>query len=479
MISTSTIGGLPPLEGPLAGDTLLEAETTEQSIKVTVQQLSDLIKAQVLAVIDARDNPVSIASNIPGYLAVVHDANGKFSDLRVRDTDGLFPDDVIERMAGRMAPFIGQRGLYSNIANMPAVHQGLGAIRAGDAVQLKIAAGFGDSYTAGDPYYLNKLATRMAKEYGFAGPGYIGFNHGGAFSNSNFRFNRDDTQYFGGSWVTSALGTASPDNRTITSGAVGDYVTIISAEGTDVPTEITSGKLLYLGDGNSFELRYRWADANPWETLTLTGTGVKEIAFPVMPVGKNWKFRMEVVTDPAVAKCVLYGVYLTSNRNGVEFSKLAASGSSSGDWSKPGDATFTAQRNASVALIPADAYICMLGGNDQGLGVPVAQYLANMIEIYNSIKAINPGADIILINRWDTTRTSAIPMKDYAAPLRKFCDDNKIAYADLSFLIGNDLNTYKSTGPRPLIGADNIHPIPATGGRVLTEFMHRMLTGSQ
>lgn len=420
-------------------------------------------------------------TEIPGYIAAVSDINGNLTDLCVDDITGQFPDFVIQRLATRLAPIIGGGGstsypktAHNNLTNLPALRMKLGQIRAGDAAQLRIGV-IGDSYTAGHLYYLNRLAYEMAKDFGFAGPGYIGFNHGAALGDTSFQYTRSSTTYFGGSWIVSELGTASPDNRTITAGAVGDYVSVNAIETATIPTLVTSGKLLYLGDNTSPTVRYRWGDALPWNTLTLTGTGVQPINFPVLPIGTAWKFRMEVVTGLPT----LFGIYLSNSNTGVQFSKLAASGSSSVDWYHGSDSAWIAQWKASVALIPCDTYMIMLGGNDQSASVPPATYLANIQGIVANLKSINPAADIHITVRWDTIRASTYPMSAYADVVRTWAYENKIACSDMSYTLGNDLSLYASTGLLPLIGSDNTHPDPATGGRVITEFFYRAILAAQ
>ena len=47
--------------------------------------------------------------------------------------------------------------------------------REGKAGKVLSVSVIGDSYSAGQDFYLNKLVQRVAGEVGFAGPGYVGF----------------------------------------------------------------------------------------------------------------------------------------------------------------------------------------------------------------------------------------------------------------------------------------------------------------
>jgi hypothetical protein len=85
--------------------------------------------------------------------------------------------------------------------------------KAGKVLNISV---IGDSYSAGQDFYLNKLVQRVAGEVGFAGPGYVGFNHGAALGGTHFKYTRSSEKYFGGNWQVSGLGQASPDSRTVT-----------------------------------------------------------------------------------------------------------------------------------------------------------------------------------------------------------------------------------------------------------------------
>lgn len=423
---------------------------------------------------------VSLFNDAYGYSLVATDAQGKMLELAYDDVTGQVSEWVMKRWAARLSPMMGSvdtypRTAHNNIANMRKTRMKFSQLRAGDS-QTQLAIGFiGDSYTAGHAYYLRELTKSLAKEYGFAGPGYIGFNHGPSLGDSNFQYNTSNAAYFGGSWTVSNLGTASPDNRTITAGAVGDYIGIQAVETSTISTLINNAKLMYLGDGTNPVIRYRWSDSDAWNELTLTGTGVQSLAFPFITSTTNWKFRLEVVSGLPT----LFGIYATNNTNGIICSKMAASGSATGDWYKPQDAAWMAQWKASMSLIPCDCYMIMLGGNDQGASVVPSTMLANIQGIVAALKEINPSADIHITVRQDTSRTSTYPMSDYAAAVRTWAWTQKLPCSDMQFAFGTDPTVYASTGAFPLIDTDNTHPVTTTGGRLITEFFYRLLRSAQ
>jgi len=407
---------------------------------------------------------------VAGALVAISDIVGNPTWLQARDTDGGPTDWALSLLSSRLASWTAPKTEFNNAEALRAVRMRLRQIKAADAgAQLNV--GFiGDSYTAGHLYWLNKLTLAMAQDYGFAGPGYIGFNHGAALGDTNFQYSRSSTTYFGGAWSVSNLGVASPDNRTITSTAIGDYVSVNAVESSGITTGITAGKLLYLGNGATHTMQYRWADADAWSTLTLTGTGPQQIAFPVLPAGTGWKFRMEVVSGTPT----LFGIYLSNSLSGIRFSKMAASGSTSGNWFST-DPTWQTQWKAAAALIPMDAYLIMLGANDQGTSVTPDQYLANIQGLVGMIRAVAPGADIHLCMQAETPRVSTYPISAYGTLLRNWAYTQGIPCSDLQYTFGRDVPGYASTGAFPLIDTDNLHPIITKGGRLITEFFYRLL----
>lgn len=339
--------------------------------------------------------------------------------------------------------------------------------KAGEVLAISV---IGDSYSAGQDFYLNALTQHLAKEFGFAGPGYVGFNHGAALGGTNFKYTRGSKNYFGGDWDVSSLGQASPDSRTVT-GQAGAFLEVDSKETATINTAITDAKLLYLGNGKTSEMRYRWTPSDTWHPLTTAGSGVQEVQLSV-PVNDEWSLRLEVVKGAPT----LFGLWLANNQGGVRVSKLAASGAASGDFYK-NDRPWQTQWKAVVSKIPADVYLIMLGGNDQGFGVKPQDYLENMKGLVRMIREVHPAASINVILRQDTTRSSAYPMSEYAQVLEPWAHSEHIVYSSLQCTFGPDFKRYANDGPTPMIGPDNIHPIPGSGGRLIADYVYRLIVG--
>ncbi|WP_248743334.1 MULTISPECIES: SGNH/GDSL hydrolase family protein [unclassified Pseudomonas] len=339
--------------------------------------------------------------------------------------------------------------------------------REGKAGKVLSVSVIGDSYSAGQDYYLNKLVQRLVGEVGFAGPGYVGFNHGAALGGSHFKYTRSSEKYFGGDWKVSNLGVASPDSRTVT-GRPGAWLQVDAHPSEAINTAVTQAKLLFLGSGESSELRYRWSPSVDWQPLSLSGAGVQEVPLPGTSAATDWSFRLEVVKGAPT----LFGLWMSNEQAGLRVSKLAASGAASGDFYHA-DGQWQTQWKAVVSKIPADIYLIMLGGNDQGFGVKPEQYLKNVQGLVGMIREIQPAASVNLIMRQDTTRSSAYPMSAYAQVLEPWAREQHLGYANLQCAFGTDVKRYAAA----MIGPDKIHPVPATGGKVIADYFYRMIVG--
>ncbi|MDR9754381.1 SGNH/GDSL hydrolase family protein [Pseudomonas sp. SZMC_28357] len=359
----------------------------------------------------------------------------------------------------------------AQVVQVGDVRQRFSQFREGQAGKVLAISVIGDSYSAGQDFYLNKLVQRLAQERGFAGPGYVGFNHGAALGGTQYKYTRSSDKYFGGDWDVSKLGQASPDSRTVT-GHPGAYLQVDASPSKAIDTSVTQAKLLYLGDGQTNEMRYRWAASSPWQTLAASGSGVQEFSLSGLPTGPDWSLRLEVLKGAPT----LFGLWMSNDRGGVRVSKLAASGAASKDFYHS-DPAWQAQWKAVVSAIPADVYLIMLGGNDQGFGVKPEQYLQNIQGLVGMVRAIHPKASINLVLRQDTTRSSAYPMSAYAQVLEPWARAEHLGYANMQCAFGADFKRYAGGGPTPMIGPDKIHPIPASGGRLIADYMHRLIVG--
>ena len=368
-----------------------------------------------------------------------------------------------------MVPVDNAQPVAASVVQIGDARERFAQWREGKAGKVLSVSVIGDSYSAGQDFYLNKLVQRVAGEVGFAGPGYIGFNHGAALGGTHFKYTRSSDKYFGGGWKVSDLGRASPDSRTIT-GRPGAWLQVDASPTAAIDTAVTQAKLLYLGNGEPSEIRYRWNPAQEWQPLKLEGAGVQAVPLSGLSAAQDWSLKLEVVTGAPT----LFGLWMSNEQQGARVSKLAASGAASADFYHD-DPQWQIQWKAVVSQIPADVYLIMLGGNDQGFGVKPAQYLQNVQGLVAMLREIQPAASINLVMRQDTTRTSAYPMSAYAQVLEPWAREQHLGYANLQCAFGPDVKRYAAA----MIGPDKIHPVPATGGKVIADYFYGWITGAE
>ncbi|VVN47975.1 SGNH/GDSL hydrolase family protein [Pseudomonas fluorescens] len=341
--------------------------------------------------------------------------------------------------------------------------------REGKSGKVLSVSVIGDSYSAGQDFYLNKLVQRVAGEVGFAGPGYVGFNHGAALGGTHFKYTRSSDKYFGGDWKVSDLGQASPDSRTVT-GRPGAWLQLDARPTPRIDSPVPPRTPLPPANGHYSDIRSPWSLAQHEQLLKLEGSGVQEVPLTGLSAAKDWSFKLEVVKGAPT----LFGLWMSNDQNGVRVSKLAASGAASADFYHQ-DPQWQVQWKAAVSKIPADVYLIMLGGNDQGFGVKPAQYLQNVQGLVGMLREIQPQASINLIMRQDTTRSSAYPMSAYAQVLEPWALEQRLGYANLQCAFGPDVKRYAAA----MIGPDKIHPVPATGGKVIADYFYGWITGAK
>jgi hypothetical protein len=68
-------------------------------------------------------------------------------------------------------------------------------------------------------------------------------------------------------------------------------------------------------------------------------------------------------------------------------------------------------------------------------------------------------------------------MTEYAQVLEPWARSENIAYSSLQCTFGPDFKRYANDGPTPMIGPDKIHPIPGSGGRLIADYVYRLMVG--
>jgi hypothetical protein len=163
---------------------------------------------------------------------------------------------------------------------------------------------------------------------------------------------------------------------------------------------------------------------------------------------------------------------------GVRVSKLAASGAASADFYKSDDSQWQTQWKAVVSKIPADVYLIMLGGNDQGFGVKPEQYLENIKGLVRMIRESSSGGEHQSDPASGHHAIQRLSDVGLCPGLEPWARSQNIWGTQVCSAFGPDFKRYASDGPTPMIGPDKIHPIPGSGGRLISDFFYRLLVGT-
>lgn len=326
-----------------------------------------------------------------------------------------------------------------------------------ESAQLVVAS-IGDSWTHNRDRWCGPTAKALIGTYGDAGSGWTGFgNLNGTFLNGNV----DSTKVgvaFSGAWDYSVYySSPSPDLGQATSSTAGDKITITGQAGTSaVP-------LHYIGGVGV--IQYRW-NAGAWTQLDLAGAGRLTAPLAGVPAGA-WTLELENVSGTAT----LCGVDIQKSTDGVRWHRLAATGSAASQWA----GVNAAQWQAGLAALAPNLVTILLATNDQA-AYDVATFKAHVQTIVTMVRAALPLADILLIIPCENGRANARPMTDYAQAMYELAVTNKCCFMDLQYLFGETFAEYASTSARAWFNADNIHPEPLTGGRVIVDAVTRLLT---
>lgn len=373
--------------------------------------------------------------------------------------------------SGYLPATSGDANFYTGAYLMRKTRMKLARLRGGAvAEQLVIACGPGDSYTHARVRWSGKLARDLKARYGDAGPGWCGFGYpaGSLVSiNGNVTINDEVaessflTPTLTGSWTPAYATSVSPDLCHISSATAGDKVSAAWTGSGD----ISSVKLFYIGAASS-AARYRW-NGGAWTALDLAAvTGIGTIALASVPTGA-WTLEIEVVGG-TVALC---GIDARKAGSGVVVHKLAATGSQLAQWV----AVDAAQWEIGIAALGLDAMIIMHGANDQAAASPAATFAANMGLLIDRARVAIPALDVCVFMPPENNMGLPALMANYAAAVKPVAAAKQAGFLNAQYLFGESVAEYASTGFRPLLSPDNLHPLPATGGYVLTEGVWRFL----
>ena len=336
-----------------------------------------------------------------------------------------------------------------------------------ETAQLTIAM-IGDSWTHAATRYSGVVASTLKTAFGDAGAGWTGFGwgFGGAssgWSGGNGSASSDMAIALSANWSTNYNSSVSPDIADIyTSTAAAKITATFSGSGN-----VSAVNLFYIA-GGSGNIRYRW-NAGAWTALDISaGAGLLTAALASVPTG-TWTLEIENVSGTTT----LCGLDVQKTTDGVRVHKLGGTGSASSSWT----AVNAAYWQAGLTALAPNLVTILLGTNDQGASMTAATYRTNIQTMITRIRAALPVADIALIMPCENQRVAnTYAMSVYAKEAYELAAINNCAWLDLQYVFGDTAAQYAYGSARPWFAADLIHPDPATGGRVITDAVYRLLT---
>lgn len=335
-----------------------------------------------------------------------------------------------------------------------------------ESAQIVVAL-IGDSYTHNTTRYSGALADTLVAELGDAGGGWVGFASNAGSINGNVRPSSYVFTRPVGTWGEGASANyytiPSPDTGQAVSSTAGDSIRVT---GPASPT-LSVVKFYWNGTADGV-MRYRW-NGGSWTTINVQGSGIQTANLAGLPGSGSWTLDLEVVSGT----CKPCGIDVQSAASGVRIHKLGGTGTQAAQWAAV-DAT---QWQASIAALAPQLVTVMHGTNDQFAGRTPAQFAADLTTIVSRVRAAVPGVDVAILMPAENQSGNAVKMKDYAAAAAQVAAAQGCAYLDTQYLFGDpDAPTeYGSAGAIPLYSSDNVHPEPATGGRVICDGVLRLL----
>lgn len=333
------------------------------------------------------------------------------------------------------------------------------------ATQLDIAV-IGDSYSQNASRWTGIFWSALKNLYGDAGVGWVGFSNPSSVPLQNGSVRADTTLLLTGTWTPNYYGTHSPDLGEVASSTAGNTVLVT------FPAGATSAKLFFIGGAAGSEITYAWnGNGAGAATLSLVAGATLQTAV-LAGIGSTSTTLTLTVTGGTVTLC---GVDLRNAGNGIRVHKIAATGSSSSNYA----AVNAASWQAGIAALAPRVVIVMLGTNDQGASRTPAAFAANITTIFANLDAAlgHTAYDAVIAVAEENQRGLAVTMASYAEALKPVAEAITAAFVDLQPLFGVAPADYAFGSSRPWHVADNVHPDPATGGRVIADAVLRLFVG--
>ncbi|RXN73036.1 SGNH/GDSL hydrolase family protein [Providencia rettgeri] len=328
----------------------------------------------------------------------------------------------------------------------------------------------GDSWTHAANRYSGNIATQLTSRYGDAGAGWISFSAYNRLGpspwlgeNGNIRPHLYSVAYDDNNkWNKGIYSNCpTPDICTAGSDTVGAKITVKGIN------PIQKGTLVFIPSNGVFEYRF---NQNEWKIVNTQGEDkVSEITLEDLPNGDEWTFELVVKSG----LCLVSGMNIVQNNNGVICHKLGATGSRASDWYNQDNEAMI----QSFKMLNLDTAFILLGTNDQGAKATPSAFNDYIKTLVGRLRGANPAIDICLIAPCENLRTDNLyPMAAYTEQTQDIARLYDCGYINLQDSFGLNPDYYAADGINPLFNADKIHPEPATGGRLISSTIMRTLS---
>lgn len=327
----------------------------------------------------------------------------------------------------------------------------------------------GDSWTHVANRYSGSIATQLSARFGDAGAGWISFSAYNRVTppeflgqNGNIRPHLYTVSYDDNNkWNKGIYANCpTPDICTAGSDTMGAKITVKGI------SRIQNGTLVFIPSNGVFEYRF---NQNEWRAINTQGEGkVSYVTLEGLPSSDEWTFELVVKSG----LCLVSGMNIVQNNNGVICHKLGATGSRAFDWYNQDNEAMI----QSFKMLNLDTAFILLGTNDQGAKATPAEFNDYIKTLVGRLRSANPAIDICLIAPCENLRTkNEYPMAAYTEQTQDVARLYDCGYINLQDSFGLNPEYYAADGINPLFHSDNIHPEPATGGRLISSTIMRAL----
>lgn len=321
----------------------------------------------------------------------------------------------------------------------------------------------GDSYTQGS-YFAGLLRdSLLLNGYQDGGAGYCSFGRfdpsqlysiDSSIDPEELTFTYDITK-----WHETNYHTVGPCGH-VTNSAANALITVTAN------AALNSMTILYERHPGAGTFRYR-VNRGAWTIVNNSNTvqDVDNVVVDVSGAGNTVTLDIQALNEGQI----FCGVLGRRTGNVLNVHKVGSSGSIAG-WFGKNDAW-----TQSVALLKPKAVAIMFGTNEMNLNVSPDEMKADLQNIINKVRTLNPACDILLMSpletMWEKEDPRTYKFAEYSAMVYKLALDNNAAYINHSLIMGHFSQELVDKG---LMSTDRIHPT-VEGGKILASNIYKIL----